>query len=277
MKRLIFALVLAFGMTAEFAANAQTTLLADFESGSTGSLKINTNYDSSLFSEAPRVRANPSKTGINTSEKCITATNVADAGWWKKLLILDLKRPVTITDENRILSLLVYRSIQPKDMRIGFNTYEESGQLFQGKLSADGEWERISLDLANFSGEKLKSIYIILSCNWSDPTSGWDKATYCFDDITLNAVESLPKADVSIDITQKKQVIQDFGASDCWTAEFVSDYFNETQKAKAAKLLFSKQMDASGNPEGIGLLDEDSRNALDRAIKDYNDLFGTNY
>ncbi len=253
MKRLFFAIVLAFGMTSGFSVNAQSTLLADFENGSTGMLRIGTNYDSSLFSAVPRVRTNPSKTGINTSDRCITATNVANAGWWKNFLILNLKEPVTITDDNRILSFLAYRSIQPKDMRIGINTYEESGQLFQGKLSADGEWERITLDMLKFSGETLKSIYIILSCNWSDPTSGWNKATYCFDDITLNAVESLPKADVTIDVSIKNQTIRDFGSSDCWSAEYVSDYFSETEKAKAAKWLFSKQMDADGNPEGIGL------------------------
>ena len=253
MKRLFFAIVLAFGMTSGFSVNAQSTLLADFENGSTGMLRIGTNYDSSLFSAVPRVRTNPSKTGINTSDRCITATNVANAGWWKNFLILNLKEPVTITDDNRILSFLAYRCIQPKDMRIGINTYEESGQLFQGKLSADGEWERITLDMLKFSGETLKSIYIILSCNWSDPTSGWNKATYCFDDITLNAVESLPKADVTIDVSIKNQTIRDFGSSDCWSAEYVSDYFSETEKAKAAKWLFSKQMDADGNPEGIGL------------------------
>ena len=228
-------------------------ILADFENGTTGQLKLNTNYDGSLFSVTPRVRTNPSKTGINTSDRCIFATNVANAGWWKNFLILDLKKPVTITDDNRILSLLAYRSIQPKDMRIGFNTYEESGQLFQGKLSADGEWERLSLDMSKFMGETLKSIYIIFSCNWSDPTSGWDKATYCFDDITLSTVESLPKASVTIDTSVTRQTIQDFGSSDCWTAEYVSDYFSEAEKRKAAKWLFSRGMDADGNPEGIGL------------------------
>ena len=228
-------------------------ILADFEDATTGQLKINTNYDGSLFSATPRVRNNPSKTGINTSNRCITATNVANAGWWKNFVILDLRKPVTITDDNRILSLLAYRSIQPKDMRIGFNTHEESGQLYQGKLSADCEWERLDLDMAKFMGETLKSIYIILSCNWSDPTSGWDKATYCFDDITLNAVESLPNASVTIDTSVRKQTIQDFGSSDCWTAEYVSDYFSEKEKKKAAKWLFSKGMDEEGNPEGIGL------------------------
>ena len=228
-------------------------ILADFEDATTGQLKINTNYDGSLFSATPRVRNNPSKTGINTSNRCITATNVANAGWWKNFVILDLRKPVTITDDNRILSLLAYRSIQPKDMRIGFNTHEESGQLYQGKLSADCEWERLNLDMAKFMGETLKSIYIILSCNWSDPTSGWDKATYCFDDITLNAVESLPNASVTIDTSVRKQTIQDFGSSDCWTAEYVSDYFSEKEKKKASKWLFSKGMDEEGNPEGIGL------------------------
>lgn len=228
-------------------------ILADFENGTTGQLKLNTNYDGSLFSVTPRVRTNPSKTGINTSDRCIFTTNVANASWWKNFLILDLKKPVTITDDNCILSLMAYRSIQPKDMRIGFNTYEESGQLFQGKLSADGDWERLSLDMSKFMGETLKSIYIILSCNWSNPTSGWDKATYCFDDFTLSALESLPKASVTIDISVKEQTIQDFGSSDCWTAEYVSDYFSETEKKKAAKWLFSRGMDAGGNPEGIGL------------------------
>ena len=49
------------------------------------------------------------------------------------------------------------------------------------------------------------------------------------------------------------QTIADFGASDCWTADYVGKYFNETEKAKAAKWLFSQNMDANGNPEGIGL------------------------
>lgn len=49
------------------------------------------------------------------------------------------------------------------------------------------------------------------------------------------------------------QTIADFGASDCWTADYVGKYFNESEKAKAAKWLFSQNMDANGNPEGIGL------------------------
>jgi len=235
-------------------AAGQTTLLADFEDGSTGKLKINKDYTGSLFvsGKKPAVMENPSKTGINTSEKCVGATNVSDADWWKNFLILDLNESVTIDDSNRILTMLVYRSIQPKDMRIGFNTHEESGRLYEGKLTADATWERISIDLVDYVGKTLNTIYIVLSCNWSNPRSGWGEATYCFDDITLSAGEALPPATIAIDASTTYQTIQDFGASDCWTAEYVSDYFT-TDREKAAKWLFSKDFDNNGNPEGIGL------------------------
>ena len=49
------------------------------------------------------------------------------------------------------------------------------------------------------------------------------------------------------------QTIADFGSSDCWTADFVGKYFSNTEKEKSAKWLFSQEMDADGNPEGIGL------------------------
>lgn len=255
MKRLFFRITFSlfcFSVLLPVTAQGQSVLLADFEDGTAGKLKVNTDYQGSLFAVKPRVVDNPSKTGLNTSEKCVGATNVADADWWKNFLILDLKEPVTISDENRILTMLAYRSIQPKEMRIGFNTHEESGQLFQGNLVSDGTWERISIDLADYAGQTLRSIYIVLSCNWSDPRSGWGEATYCFDDITLSAGEALPPATLAIDASKTFQTIQDFGASDCWTTEYVSDYFT-ADREKAAKWLFSQQMDANGNPEGIGL------------------------
>ena len=93
----------------------------------------------------------------------------------------------------------------------------------------------------------------MLSCNWSDPRSGWGEATYCFDDFYLGAGEALPPATISINADHTIQTIQDFGASDCWTAEYVSDYFGTTEKENAARWLFSQQMDNNGNPEGIGL------------------------
>ena len=234
-------------------ASAQGTLLADFENGGTGRLRIGTDYAASLFKVTPKVMTNPDKTGINTSNKCVGATNVANAGWWQNFLVLELKTPVVIKDDNCFLSMLAYRSIQPKDMRIGINGYGDTEQIFQGKLSQDATWQELTFDLEAFYGQKLQKIYIILSCNWSDPNSGWGEATYCFDDIRLSGAEPLPDATARIDTSVCYQTIQDFGASDCWTTEFIGDYYSTTQKAKAAKWLFSQQMDKNGNPEGIGL------------------------
>ena len=240
-------------MLLTFTASAQTTLLADFENGGTGRLRIGSDYAADLFKVTPKVMTNPDKTGVNTSKRCIGATNVANAGWWRNFLILELKNPVTINDDNCFLSMLAYRSIQPKDMRIAINTYEESGQIFQGKLSADNTWEELTFDLEAFYGKRLQKIYIVLSCNWSDPSSGWGEATYLFDDIRLSGAEPLPNVSMTIDTSVSYQTIRDFGASDCWTTEFIGDHFSETEKAKGAKWLFSQQMDTNGNPEGIGL------------------------
>lgn len=241
-------------MLLSFTASAHTTnMLADFENGGTGKLRIGTDYSNDLFKVTPRVMNNPDMSGINASTKCIGATNVANAGWWKNFLVLELKSPVLINDDNCFLSMLAYRSIQPKDMRICINTYEESGQIYQGKLSKDGTWEQMTFDLEAFYGKRLQKIYIILSCNWSDPSSGWGEATYLFDDICIGGAEPLPDASLTIDTSMCYQTIQDFGTSDCWTTDFIGDYFNETQKAKGAKWLFSQQMDGNGNPEGIGL------------------------
>ena len=250
---LFLSILAIFAMLVTPTASAQTTLLADFENGSTGRLKIGQDYDAGLFTVKPKVMDNPNKTGINASDKCVGATNVANAGWWRNFLILELKTPVTIKDNNCFLTMQAYRSIQPKDMRIGFNTYGDSDQLYRGKLAGDGTWEELTLNLEDFYGKKLEKIYVVLSCNWSDPTSGWGEATYCFDDIRLGGAEPLSDASVTIDTSISYQTIQDFGASDCWTTEFIGDYFSKTEKAKGAKWLFSQQMDANGNPEGIGL------------------------
>ena len=79
MKRLFFRITFSlfcFSALLPATARAQSVLLADFEDGTAGKLKVNTDYQGSLFAVKPRVVDNPSKTGLNTSEKCVGATNV---------------------------------------------------------------------------------------------------------------------------------------------------------------------------------------------------------
>ena len=235
-------------------AGAQT-LLADFEDGTTGtSLKINKDYTGGLFSKKPAVMDNPKKDNVNPSDKCLGAINVADADWYKNFLILEFTTPFVVDDSNRILTLKAYRSIQPKEMRIAVNGYEDDNEVYRGMLKEDGKWETITIDLAEkYYDRRVEKIYIVLSCNWSDPRKGWGEATYCFDDIALSKGGEMPAQVVSIDATTKLQTMKDFGASDCWTADFVGKYFSQEAKANAARWLFSREMDSEGNPEGIGL------------------------
>ena len=49
------------------------------------------------------------------------------------------------------------------------------------------------------------------------------------------------------------QVIDGFGASDAWRAQFVGKNWPLEKRNKIADLLFSKEIDSNGNPKGIGL------------------------
>lgn len=55
-----------------------------------------------------------------------------------------------------------------------------------------------------------------------------------------------------IDLKKTYQVIDNFGASDCWSTQFIGNWPDEKRNA-IADLLFSQKVDSSGKPLGIGL------------------------
>lgn len=57
---------------------------------------------------------------------------------------------------------------------------------------------------------------------------------------------------VVIDVNTKMQQIQNFGASDAWTCQYVGQW-PEQKRAQIADWLFSKEVDEQGKPKGIGL------------------------
>jgi O-glycosyl hydrolase len=57
----------------------------------------------------------------------------------------------------------------------------------------------------------------------------------------------------TITLTADKQSIHSFGASDCWGIKFVGKNWPLAKRNEIADLLFSKDVDANGNPKGIGL------------------------
>jgi O-glycosyl hydrolase len=59
--------------------------------------------------------------------------------------------------------------------------------------------------------------------------------------------------DFTIDVSQPRQTIRHFGASDAWSMQFIGLWDNEAEQQKIADWLFSTETDAQGKPLGIGL------------------------
>ncbi len=98
-------------------------------------------------------------------------------------------------------------------------------------LTAHGRWGKLNL---RYSTMKLPLLFATL---------------------LASSLSATAQTNYSVTISPKTtyQTIQDFGASDCWTADFVGKYFNDEQKSNAAQWLFSREFDSDGNPLGIGL------------------------
>lgn len=58
---------------------------------------------------------------------------------------------------------------------------------------------------------------------------------------------------VTIDASVTYQTIDGFGSSDAWNMEYVGRYWDSSAKEGIARLLFSQDLDANGQPQGIGL------------------------
>ena len=58
---------------------------------------------------------------------------------------------------------------------------------------------------------------------------------------------------ITIDTSVIYQTMHSFGASDCWSMQMLGKYYPTEKREKIAELLFSQEMDKSGNPKGIGL------------------------
>jgi O-glycosyl hydrolase len=58
---------------------------------------------------------------------------------------------------------------------------------------------------------------------------------------------------LQVNLSATHQTIHSFGASDAWSSKFVGNWADVTKKNQIADYLFSMDVDASGNPKGIGL------------------------
>ena len=80
----------------------------------------------------------------------------------------------------------------------------------------------------------------LISCSSSDDT-----------DDTPPVVSTTRDLNVSLDANL--QTMESFGASDAWQCNFIGKNWPQNKRNQIADLLFSKGVDAEGNPKGIGL------------------------
>jgi O-glycosyl hydrolase len=57
---------------------------------------------------------------------------------------------------------------------------------------------------------------------------------------------------ITIDVADQRQTVNGFGASDCWSAQYIGQWPSAKQNA-IADLLFETGLDANNNPLGAGL------------------------
>lgn len=233
MKKLITFCIMAL-LCLGYSTKAQ--VLATFEDTNADQLSLGTKWhEPTLFTVEPCIGDNPSKSGLNTSDKCFLAVNVANADWWGNFGELTFKTPVTITESNRYLKFLVYRSIQPKNFRIcvnenGNQEHEAGFSVYEGSVSDDATWVGVVADLGtNWMGKTLTDITFIFSCNWSDPRSGWGVGTYAFDNFELSD-NPIPTGVTVVDPTGFNINFQDQTAINKWVEKFDTLNVNNTYK-----------------------------------------------
>ena len=75
----------------------------------------------------------------------------------------------------------------------------------------------------------------------------------CDSENNSNSNTETSTAELSINLDANLQTMESFGASDAWQCNFIGKNWPSDKKNKIADLLFSKDLDADGNPKGIGL------------------------
>ncbi len=230
--RRITSIIFLFLLLCNFTTYSQ--LLSDFETGGTNNIVVNgagTWYDGNLFNGAPSLVANPDVTGVNKTATCVQAINVKNADWWGNFIFFTPKTPITITQQNRYLKIMCYRTIQPKNFTIGINGTDS--QPFVGKLTQDGVWEDVVVDLGvNYLNTKVNFFEMILSNNWDDPRSGWGEAKYLFDQFELSD-NSQPRTKSIIDGSGFKLNFEDESETNKWVLKIDNQYLGNTNELTA--------------------------------------------
>lgn len=188
-----------------FSATAQQ--IATFETGST-TLGTIIGADMDQQTEFVLDADNPSKTGLNTSNKClyilsnqvytedVSAESIGRPQWNNNVFSIVFGTPLTITDANRYLHIMHNKESILNGTWLIFAENGDSAfvEIGRGTCPEAGKWFDMMVDI-KAKMTTVRTIRVYLDGNWgTDPLARFYPPTkFYYDDIVLNA-NSLPRA-----------------------------------------------------------------------------------
>lgn len=220
MKKTLLLSVIAFFAINTFADDITTTTILDFENGVDSTYAqyvgmvpwINAAIDVSVDT----VVTNPNKNGINETGQCWMVTE-AGGGWWSNFWNvriadiavsnenayheggmthgLDEPGSITITEANRYLHVMHYRSALTLGFSLNINTSKNHGNDAAGTFRWDtnnseaGVWEDHVFDLKTLmdNGVSFCGFSVIVNRSWGGTPNPDEATSYGFDEIVLSS------------------------------------------------------------------------------------------
>lgn len=268
-KTLLLSLIAVFAINL-YANDITTTSILDFENG------VDSTYaqyvgmvpwiNAAIIVSVDTVVPNPNKNGINETDQCWMVTE-ASGGWWSNFWNvriadiaienenayhegamshgLDEPGSITITEENRYLHVMHYRS----DLTLGFsmniNTTKNHGNDAAGTYRWDtnnseaGEWQDHVFDLKTLMDNEVSfcGFNVIVNRSWGGTPNPDEPTSYGFDEIVLSS-SAIPRgatilsgADNVLDATDTAKInsytFQESPTYDETAVEFIPNMFTD--------------------------------------------------
>lgn len=260
----LFIILLLLSFFDLFAADI---VLNNFESGSP---TVQTKYNSTYVATA-----NPTISGINTTANCGRIGRTS-SNWYEMIYF-----PVSFTvasGTTKYIHVMVKYNAQPDAiLRVDATSAGGDGTTdirAINKYTNYGQWQ--DLVFAVTGSKTVIQINFIADAGFENTPAGRildNSSKFAYIDEVIVNDSNVPRAsstvdnggestgggsvtadrNIVIDASIRYQTIQGFGASDAWNTDAVGDSWSTTVKNDIATKLFSKAVDASGNPLGIGL------------------------
>ncbi|MDR1682274.1 MAG: T9SS type A sorting domain-containing protein [Candidatus Symbiothrix sp.] len=231
-----------------FTTKAQS-ILGDFETGGVNpTFSIEENALTTLS-----VVDNPSKNGLNTTNKALYGETANNAVSWWAGVKLDLATAVTVNSANRYLHILLKTTLPVYELVLFYNNGGSEKWMGQ-QTPASSDWFDYVVDMNSIDGQSLSSFRIVMHL---DQSAQYNKEIWVDEILVSNSPDpralDVAYAPITIDAGTQYQTIESFAASDCWLGQYVGKYWQSDPKNTIAKYLFSRNYKSDGSPEGIGL------------------------